>query len=67
LASTDLFVKTNPSRHLFGTDRKEHLGRMGRGITPCAECFEGFRPTLYGDRIDRFHRLALGFRAQPRV
>lgn len=33
------------------------------GLKLCTECFEGFRPTLYGHRIGCFHRLALGFRA----
>ena len=37
------------------------------GLRPCAECFEGFGPTLYGHRIGCFHRLALGFRTQPFV
>ena len=37
------------------------------GLRPCAECFEGFRPTLYGHRIGCFHCLALGFRTQPFV
>jgi len=38
---------------------------FGSGMSCCAECFEGFRPILYGHRIGCFHCLALGFRAQP--
>jgi len=41
-----------------GNDRHREAKR-------CAECFEAFRPTLYGHRIDCFHRLAPGCHARP--